>query len=366
MSDLRLFTAPSRYLQGPGAVDELGRLLKDRYSVAAVIIDSALAGRLAPRILRSLEGESVRTHLIAWTGEVTRFAIDGLAEQLHPYSPNVVIAAGGGKTLDTGKGVSVALGVDMVTVPTIASNDGPTSRTIAEYDEHHRLISTPQMPANPAVVVVDTDLIAQAPADFLLSGIGDALAKRFEAAGCYRAAGNTPNGTRPLDLPSAIADACYRTILTDTEVALTGLGSTPASPQLERVIEAVVLMSGLAFENGGLSLAHALTRGLMRVEGAKMRPHGIQVAYGLLIQLAHEGDEESLAQVGEFFKRVSLPRGLGDLGTEASPSVLEAIAEAALSAPHCLNTVPVPTRSSLVAAMEAIERDLDDGGHTWM
>lgn len=365
MSDLRLFTAPSRYVQGPGAVDELGRLLNGRYSVAAVIVDSALAGPLSPRILRSLEGGSIRAHLIEWAGEVTRPSIDGIAAQLDPYSPNVVIAAGGGKTLDTGKGVSVVLGVDMITVPTIASNDGPTSRTIAEYDEQHRLISTPQMPANPAVVVVDTDLIAQAPADFLLSGVGDAVAKRFEAAGCFRAGGNTPNGTRPLDLPNAIAHACYRTILADTEAALTGMGSTPACPQLERVIEAVVLMSGLAFENGGLSLAHALTRGLMRVEGAKMRPHGMQVAYGLLVQLAHEGDKDSLAQVGEFFKRVALPRCLGELSTEASPSVLETIAEAALSAPHCLNTDPVPTRASLLVAMEAIERDFDNGVHTW-
>lgn len=363
MSDLRLFTAPSRYVQGPGAVDELGRLLTGRYSAAAVILDSALAGLLSLRILRSLEGGSVETHLVEWSGEVTRSAIDGLAAQLHQHSPNVVIAAGGGKTLDTGKGVSVALGVDMVTVPTIASNDGPTSRTIAEYDEQHRLISTPQMPANPAVVVVDTDLIAQAPADFLLSGVGDAVAKRFEAAGCFKAGGNTPNGTRPLDLPSVIANGCYRTILADTEAALTGMGATPASPQLERVIEAVVLMSGLAFENGGLSLAHALTRGLMRVEGAKGRPHGMQVAYGLLVQLAHEGDKDSFAEVAEFFERVALPRSLGDLGTEASPSLLETIAEAALSAHHCLNTLPIPTCESVIAAMEVVERNLDRGIH---
>ena len=41
-------------------------------------------------------------------------------------------------------------------------------------------------------------------------------------------------------------------------------------------------MSGLGLENGGLALAHSLTRGV------KDALHGFQVAWALLVQLAVE------------------------------------------------------------------------------
>ena len=94
----------------------------------------------------------------------------------------VVIGLGGGKALDAGKAVSLRLGVPVVTVPTVASNDSPTSRAVAMYDDEHRMASVDQLPANPHAVVVDTALIAAAPAHFLRAGIGDAVAKTFEAA----------------------------------------------------------------------------------------------------------------------------------------------------------------------------------------
>ncbi len=40
------------------------------------------------------------------------------------------------------------------------------------------------VPANPNLVLVDTDIIANAPARLLVSGMGDALATYFEAKAC--------------------------------------------------------------------------------------------------------------------------------------------------------------------------------------
>ncbi len=47
----------------------------------------------------------------------------------------MVIGLGGGKALDAGKAVSLRLGVPVVTVPTVASNDSPTSKAVAMYDD---------------------------------------------------------------------------------------------------------------------------------------------------------------------------------------------------------------------------------------
>lgn len=358
---VRVFAGPCRYVQGPGALDHLGAYVRTDGATggatgAAVLIDAALFHALSSRVLRALSEANVAATVIACTGEVTAERIASLAEQARTLEPAVVVAVGGGKTLDTGKGVARALGLRVVTVPTIASNDGPTSRIIATYDDRHQLVATPQMNENPEAVVVDTELVSRAPAHFLRSGIGDALAKRFEAAACRAGTGVTPNGTRPLELAGVIAEACYRTLLADGAAALASVERDEVSPALERVVEAVVLMSGLAFENGGLSLAHSMTRGLMAVPGAGDRLHGLQVAYGLLVQLVHEGDRDAYREVDAFHATTGLPRALGDLGAEAGPAVMGAVAEATLDAPHLANCVPVPDRASIVAAMEEVER----------
>ena len=51
-----------------------------------------------------------------------------------------------------------------------------------------------------------------APVAFLRAGVGDAIAKKYEARGCLDGSGNTPLGTRPLLTGVAIADACFETI----------------------------------------------------------------------------------------------------------------------------------------------------------
>lgn len=352
---LRMFAGPSRYIQGPGALDKVGTYLQPCNGTVAVVVDAAMFDALSGRVERSLTDAGVDAVVMACSGEVTAANIASLTERAHKVDPVLVVAVGGGKTLDTGKGVARELGLRIVTVPTIASNDGPTSRIIALYDDAHRLIATPQLIENPAAVIVDTELVSQSPPRFLRAGIGDAIAKRFEAAACRRGSGSTPNGTRPLELPGVIAEACYRILLDDGTAALRSVMCRETSSALERVVEAVVLMSGLAFENGGLSLAHSITRGLMAVDGARTQLHGMQVAYGLLVQLVHEGDLDTYREVGVFFTSVGLPRSFADLGVAASPALYVLVAEHTLRAPHMANCAPPPDRTSLVEAMSKVD-----------
>lgn len=354
---LRRFVAPGRYIQGPGAIDHLGPIVAERWRRCVVLVDELLAPALWPRLERSLATAGVAATMRATSGEVTAERMRGLAAGVPRRQADVVVAVGGGKTLDAGKGVASALGVRIVTVPTIASNDGPASRVIATYDDHHRLVATPAMGESPWAVVVDTELIAAAPVGFLLSGIGDAVAKRFEVAACGRGHGITSAGTRPLALAGYVADGCYDTLLRFAAEAVSAATRNAVTPALERVVEAVILMSGMAFENGGLSLAHSLTRGLMVTGGARDRLHGEHVAYGLLVQLRHEHDMAALAEVSAFLSGLGMARSLAALGAAADEETLAAIAAATLSAPHMANCQPRPTAGSLTAALRAVEED---------
>lgn len=356
----RIYSSPLRYVQGPGALDQVGRFAALGHSRAALLLDSFIADEIEPRLVRSLEEGGLVIDCRRVSDEVTAGNIADLAAEFAVGRPDLVVAAGGGKTLDLGKGVAAALSIPIITVPTIASNDGPTSRVIAQYDDEHRLIATPTMAFNPEAVIVDTALISGAPRRFLLSGIGDALAKTFEAGATARAGGRNSHSTAPLSLPLAIAAHCYSVLLRDSGSALRDLGGPTVSAELENVIEAVVLMSGLAFENGGLSLAHAMTRGLMAESGSSSHLHGFQVAYGLLVQLAHEGDEAEFARVSRFFDAVELPRTLHDLGAASDDETLRRMATAAMSAPHARHSTPTASVDSLIGAMESVESSLEE------
>jgi glycerol dehydrogenase len=254
--------------------------------------------------------------------------------------------------------VAKTLGIRLVTVPTIASTDAATSRVIAMYDDNHRLVETPTMAENPEVVIVDTGLICAAPARFLVSGIGDAIAKLYEASACARGNGLTSNGTRPLALPLVIAEACHHILLQEGASAVDACEAGVVTPELDRVVEAVVLMSGLAFENGGLSLAHSMTRGLMALPGTASALHGLHVAYGLLVQVTHEGRQDVAAELRSFYRRVGLPSSLRQLGEAPTEAVLRTLSTVTLTSPHLANCVPRPDVASLIAAILEVEADV--------
>ena len=354
----RLFASPGRYLQGPTALDQLGQIVQPFGTRPILVMDEPVCELIGDRVLSQLTAAGLAPHVALFTGEITYANVEQLTESCRGLGAGVVVGLGGGKVLDTAKAMSLRLGVPMVTVPTIASNDSPTSSVIAMYDDEHRLISVDKMVANPAAVIVDTSLIVEAPTRFLRSGIGDALSKVFEADACQNGTGMTPLGTRPLGIASAIGQQCYQTLRADSVQALLDCEDHLVTDAVERVVEAVVLLSGLSFENGGLSLAHSLTRGLMVTEGAKSLLHGYHVAWGAVVQLAAEGRSDSeVLELMSFVRATGLPASSGDLGIVAPLEPQHhVIATLTLTAPHLANFSKPVTETLIVEAIQRVDR----------
>ena len=354
---LRIFGAPPRYYQGPGALDRLGEVLADLGGTPLLVADAFVLDMLGDRLTSLCETSGVSPMIRAFGGEITYPAIDALVAGLDGRTPTVVAGIGGGKALDAAKALAVKLGAKVITVPTIASNDSPTSSSIAMYDDAHVMIAVDRMPRSPEAVIVDTALIASAPADFLRAGIGDAIAKKFEARGCAAGLGITPFATRPLLTALAIGDACYDTLRTHSKAALAACERSQPDDALEAVVEACVLMAGLGFENGGLSLAHSLTRGLVKMRGTRDAIHGRQIAWATLVQRAHDGDPDSdLRDFAAFLTRIGLPVTLAGLGmTDPTGTEIDQIAEWTMTAPHLANLHRPADAGSIARAIRQAE-----------
>jgi glycerol dehydrogenase len=336
---LKIFGGPSRYLQGPDAIGHLGEcaaLFGDR---AILVVDNEVWNLIGRRLEEICEAHGVALSTFPVAGDITPASIHRLRTRTMRTNPQLVIAAGGGKALDAGKAVAKAAHCHLITVPTVASNDAPTSKNYVLYDANHHLLAVEHMLFNPTMVIVDTTLIAGAPARFFRAGLGDAISKKFEAEQCARRGGpNMYDGTSTLTA-QAIADACFRTLLSDGEAALAAAGTGQPTPAFERAVEAMILMSGLGFESGGLSIAHALTRGLPHIDGLADAPHGLQVAVGLLVQLDLEKRADTIREdLTAWYRKVGLPTTLRELGAVAIDSnQIRHAAELTLKARHASN-----------------------------
>lgn len=355
--DFKAFGAPSFYVQGPGALSTLGPLVATVGTRALLVSDRQMSATLAPRIAPLLAAEGIAFAATGFEGDVTHANVDHMVQEGAALAPDVVIAAGGGKGMDAGKAVCRALGARLVSLPTAASNDGPTSRNFVFYDENHKLLSVEKLARNPDVVVVDTNLIIKAPAALLVSGIGDALVKRFEAEQVVGVDGPNMFGGRATLASLSLARHCHEVLRADAVDALAAVRAGCPDAAFERVIEACFLLAGLGFEGSGLSIAHAMTRGLSAIPSTASALHGYQVAYALLVQFMLERRSSAfMAEQFAFHRTVGLPISLRDFGlTSACSADLELVAQLSHRAPHTRNFERVLLPADFVQAMQDLE-----------
>ena len=84
------------------------------------------------------------------------------------------------------------------------------------------------------------------------------MSKPYELAGALSGGGLNFFGGTPTELTRAIVGRAREILLADGEAAMAAREPDAA---FERVVEASILLSGLAFESGGLSIAHSMVRG---------------------------------------------------------------------------------------------------------
>jgi glycerol dehydrogenase len=184
---------------------------------------------------------------------------------------------------------------------------------------------------NPDVVLVDSQVIAEAPTRYFVAGMGDALATWFEAFTCTKSgAKNLPGGVTTAAALN-LARLCYDTLMEHGVSAKLAVDQDAVTPAVEAVIEANILLSGLGFESSGLAAAHGIHEGVQALEGTEGALHGELVAFGTIAQLVMEDyPREEIDRVIDFCNAVGLPVTLRQLGVaDTSPENLMKAAEIA-------------------------------------
>jgi glycerol-1-phosphate dehydrogenase [NAD(P)+] len=97
-----------------------------------------------------------------------------IEEQIKQLKPQVLFGVGGGTIIDAAKLSSVSQNIPFISVPTTVSHDGIAS-PLASIKGSEKPYSI--MAQAPMAIIADTDVIAQAPWRFVISGCGDVISK---------------------------------------------------------------------------------------------------------------------------------------------------------------------------------------------
>lgn len=308
--------SPNTYVQQEGAI----KALADEYLAvgstrAYLLVDPVIDQLYHNDIVSSFDIQNVPYTLTIFGGECSDAEIQENVGKLADC--DAIIGIGGGKTLDTAKAVGYFGKIPAVIVPTAASSDAPCSRLSVVYTPEGQFDHYLTLPQNPALVLMDTDLIAKAPARFLISGIGDAFATYYEAAACVKSNAITMTGGHATNAAFALATLCHDSLLADGVKAVSAAKQGLRTRALENIVETNTLLSGLGFESCGLAAAHSIHDGMTAIPETHAYLHGEKVAFGTLTQMVMEDRSlEEITEVVHFFRAVGLPTCFADLGMD--------------------------------------------------
>lgn len=350
-----IILSPTKYIQGANSLSNIAKYAKKN---AFIIADNFVMSLTENIIMESFKKENLTTTFEIFNGECSKNEINRLKEVLKEKKSEIVIGVGGGKTLDTAKALAYYSTLPVIIVPTIASTDAPCSALSVLYTDDGVFDEYLILPNNPNIVLMDTEIIAKAPARLLASGMGDALATYFEARACERSGALNMGGGLPTKASMALAKLCFDTLISDGEKAMFAAQKCVCTKAVENIIEANTYLSGIGFESGGLAAAHAIHNGLTALEECHDLYHGEKVAFGTLVQLFLENAPmEEIDEVLFFCKNIGLPTSLEDLGVNSieRERLLE-VAKLACAPGETIHNMPFEvTPEKVVAAILAAD-----------
>ena len=348
-----LTIAPGRVLRGESCLANSGEEITRLGDRPLVVGGSQTLQLIEPVLHPILEAEKLVAQTANYSPDCAESSLLRLKTAVREHQADLIIGVGGGKALDMAKLLAHHCNLPIVTVPTSGATCAAWTALSNVYSEAGAFQYDVTLNRCPDLLLLDYGLVRSAPQRTLVAGIGDALAKWYEASV------SSGNSSATL-LISAVQQArILRDILFQkSAIAL----DKPDSDEWREVVDATVLLAGVIGGIGGADCrtvaAHAVHNGLTHLLEAHDVLHGEKVAYGILVQLRLEemvqGNQlaaSSRKQLLQFYSEIGLPKTLEDLGlADISLSQLRQVTAIATQPQSDIHRLPFTISSEQLAA----------------
>ncbi|MBN8210457.1 iron-containing alcohol dehydrogenase family protein [Bacillus sp. NTK071] len=316
MEPIQVRATPGLYECRAGVLQNLPRLLHEGGFANVFVISGKQSWEAARDYFPDLSAYQVAYS--TYSGECSETEIARQAELATIHSADFILGVGGGKVLDVAKAVGNEINKDVGLVPTLASTCAATTPLSVKYTDEGKFVTYTIFPRSTYLVLVEPEILLHSPVAYLRAGIGDTLAKWYEARALIEGLPSTPV---PVQLAYEVAKSCREVLVKDGETAVEDQQNGRLSDAFIRVIETNLLsggmVGGLGDRYGRIAGAHSIHNGLTYVQEAHTFLHGEKVAYGILVQLVLEGEWEEVRGLLDFYKEIGLPISLESIGVEA-------------------------------------------------
>ncbi|KAF4406318.1 MULTISPECIES: iron-containing alcohol dehydrogenase family protein [Streptomyces] len=301
----RLIPSPVVVDISAGALDDLAGLLADqRISSSgklAIAISGGSGAALRDRFAPALPGAD-------WyeVGGGTLDEAIKLADAMKSGRYDAVVGMGGGKIIDCAKYAAARIGLPLVAVATNLSHDGLCSPVATlDNDAGRGSYGVP----NPIAIVIDLDVIREAPMRFVRSGVGDVISNISAVADwelSHRETGEDIDG-----LAAAMARQ-------SGEAVLRHPGGCGDDDFLTVLAEGLV-MTGISMSVAGDSrpasgACHEINHAFDLLYPKRAAAHGEQCGLGAAFAMYLRGAREQAAYIVEVLRRHGLPVLPGEIG----------------------------------------------------
>ncbi len=313
-----LSIAPAQVLRGENCLANSGKAISKLGVRPLVVGGNQTITVIKPFLEPALTTEKLVSQFASYSPECAESSLVKLKDAAQKHQADLIIGVGGGKALDSAKLLAHQCELPIVTIPTSGATCAAWTALSNVYSEAGAFQYDVTLSRCPDLLILDYGLVRTAPQRTLVAGIGDAIAKWYEASV------SSGNSTSTL-LISAVQQArILRDILFQkSAIAL----KNPKSDEWREVVDATVLLAGVIGGIGGADCrtvaAHAVHNGLTHILEAHNVLHGEKVAYGILVQLRLEemvqGNQLAASarqQLLQFYDEIGLPKTLEDLGLE--------------------------------------------------
>ncbi|MEL6137542.1 MAG: iron-containing alcohol dehydrogenase family protein [Cyanobacteria bacterium J06628_6] len=309
-----LMVAPAQVVRGSGVIAQSGSQLA-RFGRRPLIVGGTHTLQAAKPFLTPALSDFV-TETVAYRPDCSEAALAALHRARQTHQADFVMGVGGGKALDAAKLLAHRSQLPMVAIPTSAATCAAWTALSNVYSDAGAFDYDVALPRCPDLLLLDYALVETAPQRTLVAGIGDALAKWYEASV------SSGQSSQTLVIGAVQQARVLRDILFQKSQAAL---QQPGGAAWREVVDASVLMAGVIGGMGGAQCrtvaAHAIHNGLTQIPASHGVLHGEKVAYGILVQLRLEemyGGSPLAAtarqQLIQFYEAIGLPKTLNDLG----------------------------------------------------